>query len=107
MLYRIQGIYEFVQTPSTTKEKLYHGGNYYSAPVVLVKDGAGSWTFYNILRDHLGSIMQITTLEGMPVAEYSYDPWGRMCNPVNQQVHAAKNPNVWISPGPSRPATPT
>jgi len=79
---------------------LYLGGDYYSAPVVLVRDGAGSWTFYNILRDHLGSIMQITTMEGMPVAEYSYDPWGRMRNPVNQQVYAVgSEPELFLGRG--------
>ncbi|MGV8094876.1 MAG: RHS repeat-associated core domain-containing protein [Mangrovibacterium sp.] len=98
--YYIGGVYEFDQTASTTREKLYLGGNYYSAPVVMVKTGTGSWTFYNILRDHLGSIMQITTLDGAPVAEYSYDPWGRMRNPNNQQVYAVgSEPELFLGRG--------
>lgn len=51
----------------------------------MVKTGIGSWTFFNILRDHLGSIIKVTDVAETQVAEYSYDPWGRMRNPNNQQ----------------------
>lgn len=36
----------------------------------------------------------------MPVAEYSYDPWGRMRNPVNQQVYAVgSEPELFLGRG--------
>jgi YD repeat-containing protein len=38
------------------KEKLYLGGNFYSAPAVYVKDNGGNWNIYYLCRDYLGSI---------------------------------------------------
>ena len=35
------------------KEKLYLGGDFYTAPAVYVKDGSGSWQIYYICRDQL------------------------------------------------------
>ena len=46
-----------------------------------------SWTFYNIGRDYLGSITHITTDDGTLVAEYSYDPWGRLRNPATLEIY--------------------
>lgn len=83
--YYIGGRYEIDSTSSTTTERFYLGGDAYSAPMVLLRtsdgNGQGTWTAYNIGRDYLGSITHITTVGGTPVAEYSYDPWGRARNP--------------------------
>ena len=80
--YYIGGRYEIDSTSTTTTERFYLGGDAYSAPMVLVRTGgSGAWTAYNIGRDYLGSITHITTVGGSPVAEYSYDPWGRARNP--------------------------
>ena len=49
--------------------------------MVLVKEGNGSWIPYNIGRDYLGSITHIASVDGILVAEYSYDPWGRLRDP--------------------------
>ncbi len=70
-----------------TKEKLYLGGDFYSAPAVYVKDGSGSWQLYFICRDYLGSITHIANSSGSLVQELSYDAWGRLRNPSNQQVY--------------------
>ena len=64
------------------------GGDAYSAPMVYVRTDNGSWTLYNIGRDYLGSITQIAYANGLPVAEYSYDPWGRLRDPQTLQVYA-------------------
>ena len=69
------------------KEKLYLGGDFYSAPAVYVKDGSGSWQIHYICRDHLGSITHITNSSGSVVQELSYDAWGKLRNPVNQTAY--------------------
>ena len=69
------------------KEKLYLGGNFYTAPAVYVKESGGSWNLYYICRDYLGSITHITNSSGSVVQELSYDAWGRLRNPVNQTAY--------------------
>jgi RHS repeat-associated protein len=64
------------------------GGVAYNAPAVYIRTGSGDWTLHYIHRDHLGSITAITNSSGSKVVEYSYDPWGRQRNPVNQQAYA-------------------
>ena len=70
------------------KEKLYLGGDFYTAPAVYVKEGTGSWNIYYICRDYLGSITHITNSSGSVVQELSYDAWGQLRNPTNQTVYA-------------------
>ena len=79
--YYIGDNYEIDVEDGTVTQRLYAGGTAYSAPMVLVKEGNGSWIPYNIGRDYLGSITHIATVDGILVAEYSYDPWGRLRNP--------------------------
>lgn len=74
-----------------TRELLYLGGDAYSAPMVYVKEYGGNWTLYNIGRDYLGSITNITLDVGFPVAEYSYDPWGRLRDPQTLAIYARGN----------------
>ena len=81
--YYLGGRYEVDVLVGKTVEKLYLGGDYYSAPMVYVKDGNMNWTLYNLGRDYLGSITLVTTAGGFPVAEYSYDAWGCLRNPEN------------------------
>ena len=99
--YYIGGRYEVDSTSTTTTERFYLGGDAYSAPMVLVRTGgSGSWTAYNIGRDHLGSITLITTASGTPVAEYSYDPWGRMRNPADLTIYNVGNePSLFLGRG--------
>ena len=63
------------------------GGDAYSAPAVYVKE-AGLWKMYYICRDYLGSITHIANADGTLKAEYSYDAWGRLRNPVTQAAYA-------------------
>ena len=64
--YYIGGVYEV--DGLTGEERLYIGGDAYSAPAVDVCDADGQWELHYIGRDYLGSI----TL----MAKYGYDAWG-------------------------------
>jgi RHS repeat-associated protein len=86
--YYLGGCYEKdVPASGSTTERLYIGGNAYNAPAVYIRTGSGAWTLHYIHRDHLGSITAITNTAGTKIAEYSFDPWGRQRNPVNQQAY--------------------
>jgi RHS repeat-associated protein len=82
------GDYELDIRPSGTKEKLYLGGDFYSAPAVFVKENTGNWNIYYICRDYLGSITHITNSSGSVIQELSYDAWGRLRNPTNQSAYS-------------------
>ena len=98
--YYAGGRYELDHTSSSTTERLYLGGDAYSAPLVYQKTGSGSWTLYNIGRDYQGSITHIATAGGTLVAEYSYDPWGRMRSPADQTLYAAgSEPDLLLGRG--------
>ena len=98
--YYIGGQYECDVTQSGTKERLYLGGDAYSAPMVLQKVNNGNWTSYNIGRDYLGSITHIATASGTLVAEYSYDPWGRLRNPATQTIYTpGTEPDLFLGRG--------
>ena len=86
--YYIGNQYELDVTPNGTTERLYLGGDAYSAPAVYVKEGSGTWTFYNIGRDYLGNITHIATSDGTLVEENSYDPWGRLRNPETKEIYS-------------------
>ena len=94
--------YEIDVVGNTTKERLYLGGDAYSAPMVYVREGGtnGTWTAYNIGRDYLGSITHIATASGTLVAEYSYDPWGRLRDPATLAVYTVGNePDLFLGRG--------
>ena len=98
--YYIGGQYEYDSTPAGIKERLYLGGDAYSAPMVLQRTNGGSWTAYNIGRDYLGSITHIATSSGTLVAEYSYDPWGRLRNPATQAIYTpGTEPTLFLGRG--------
>ena len=60
----------------------------------------GSWTAYNIGRDYLGSVTHIATTSGTLVAEYSYDPWGRLRSPSTQSIFTPGNePDLFLGRG--------
>ena len=61
-------------------QKLYLGGNFYTAPAVYVKENSDNWQLYYIVRDYLGSITHITNAAGSVIEENSFDAWGRMRN---------------------------
>ena len=82
------------------REILYLGGDAYSAPMVYVKQGYGNWTLYNIGRDYLGNITQIAYANGLPFAEYSYDPWGRLRDPQTLSIYGrGHEPTLFLDRG--------
>ncbi|MBR6269762.1 MAG: RHS repeat-associated core domain-containing protein [Bacteroidales bacterium] len=88
------------QNSVTITRRLYLGGDSYSAPVVYVWNDNSAGTFYNIGRDIQGSITHIATMDGTLVAEYSYDPWGRMRNPSTHELYAAHTePDLMLGRG--------
>ena len=98
--YYIGGRYEYDLGPDGEKERLYLGGDAYSAPMVLQREYDREWNLYNIGRDYLGNITHITTLDGTPVAEYSYDPWGRLRDPETLETYAAgEEPELFLGRG--------
>ena len=111
--YYLGGRYELVETDvydpqakgessiTSTKERLYLGGDAYSAPVVAMRtNNSGNGTYYNIGRDVQGSITHIATMSGTLVAEYSYDPWGRLRNPATHALYDALSaPDLMLGRG--------
>ncbi|MDR1601595.1 MAG: FG-GAP-like repeat-containing protein, partial [Tannerella sp.] len=85
--YCLGGNYETDEGTAGAKEKLYVGGDAYTAPAVYLKQN-GSWSLHYISRDYLGSITHVANSSGAVVQELSYDAWGRLRNPSNQAVYA-------------------
>ena len=72
----------------------------HSTVSAIQKVNNGSWTAYNIGRDYLGSITHIVTSSGTLVAEYSYDPWGRLRNPATQAIYTpGTEPTLFLGRG--------
>ncbi|TYR37429.1 endonuclease [Sphingobacterium phlebotomi] len=95
--YYIGGQYELDATSNI--ERLYLGGDAYSAPAVYVKE-AGSWKIYYICRDYLGSITHIANADGSLKQELSYDAWGRLRNPATQVAFASgSEPTLFLGRG--------
>lgn len=96
--YYLGNCYELDQT-STSKEKLYLFSDFYGAGAVYIKDGSSKGIYY-ILRDYLGSITHIVDANGALVQELSYDAWGRLRNPVTQEVYThEQQPTLFLGRG--------
>ena len=95
------GCYEKdIDAAGTVKQKLYIGGGYYSAPMVYVKVGSGSWQRYFICRDYLGSITHLASSTGSLTQELSFDAWGRLRNPSNHLAYTPGNePALFLGRG--------
>jgi len=84
---------------SVNKQKLYIGGDAYTAPAVYVNQGSG-WVLHYILRDYLGSITHVTNSSGAVTQETSFDAWGRVRNPVNQIAYLPDyEPDLFLNRG--------
>ena len=72
-------------------ERLWLGGGYYGAPVVLEVTDTMSYRY--VMRDHLGSITHVYTAEPIPtlLQELSYDAWGRLRNPDTHEAYTSDN----------------
>jgi RHS repeat-associated core domain len=78
-------------------EKLYIGGDYYSAPAVYVRDNSGSWQIYYIVRDYQGSVTHITDNNGEVIQKLSYDAWGNLRTPTGWAP--GNPPNLFLGRG--------
>ena len=94
------GCYEKDMGAGGTKEKLYLGGDYYSAPAVYVKQGTGSWQLYYICRDYLGSITHLAASTGSLTQELSFGAWGRLRSPASHTAYApGSEPTLFLGRG--------
>lgn len=97
--YYMGDCYELESTSSGNKERLYLGGDYYSAPAVLVKEN-GVEKVYNVLRDNLGSVTHVIAPDDSLAQELSYDAWGRLRDPATLQVFEPGNePELFLGRG--------
>ena len=56
--------------------------------MVYVRDNNSDWVLYDIVRDWQGSITHLVDdSDGTIVAEYSYDPWGRLRDPETLEIY--------------------
>jgi RHS repeat-associated protein len=72
------GNYEKDSTAAGITERIYLGGDAYSAPAVLVRRTGRPDTFFSIGRDYQGSITYLRSKDGQESYEYNYDPWGNV-----------------------------
>ncbi len=86
--YYIGGNYELDVAGNSSKEKLYLGGDAYSAPAVAVRENGEDWVVYYIVRDHLGSITHLFDSNGALKQELSFDAWGNLRNPATHKVYS-------------------
>lgn len=97
--YYLGGCYELNESAQGVKESLYLSGGYYDAPAVCIKSGSVSQVFY-ILRDYLGSVIQVVTANGSLVQELSYDAWGRLRDPDTHDIYKpGKEPELFLGRG--------
>ena len=98
--YYLGGCYERdVDSLSNVTERLYLGGDYYTAPAVLIKDSSEE-SLHFIHRDYLGSITHITDRFGDVEQELSYDAWGRLRDPATLEVYEpGEEPELMIGRG--------
>lgn len=83
--YYLGGCYEKDITPDYTVEKIYlGGGDYYNSGAVFTRSDSIEDVIY-IFRDCLGSITSLG-FQGYSVADFKYDPWGRLCNPYDGKL---------------------
>ena len=97
--YYMGGRYEADMGTSINRQRLYTGGDAYTAPAVYVNQGSG-WVLYYICRDYLGSITHLVNSNGTVAQEYSYDAWGRLRNPANQTAYTpGSEPELLLNRG--------
>jgi RHS repeat-associated protein len=77
------------------KEKLYLGGDFYTAAAVYVRENGGTGQLQYICRDYLGSITHLTNASGTLLQELSYNAWGFAQNPSQWYLY-----NVQTTPEP-------
>lgn len=77
------GDFEMEEHPAAASRKMLH---YISTPAgdvcgVVTADVAGTFEYFGVYTDHLGSIVALTDQTGSLVGRREYDAWGRERNP--------------------------
>lgn len=98
--YYLGNCYEIDQRPpSYQSEKLYLGGDFYTAPVVYMKNGSGNWELHYICRDNLGSITRTIAPTGYVIQELNYDAWGRLRTRNHELYPPEKEQSTFLGRG--------
>ena len=99
--YYIGGRYECdVDSIGSEAERLYIGGDAYTAPAVLISHDGGVGIVNQIVRDYLGSIAYITDDKGYLKQELDYDAWGRLRKPhLETYYEAGSEPELLLGRG--------
>lgn len=97
--YYLGGCYEVETRGGVDILRLYVGGDYYSAPAVLVRRN-GVDSLYYIIRDNIGSIVSIVSAGGTVIEENRFDAWGRILRPTDgQPFDSTHEPNLFLGRG--------
>ena len=84
---------------STTTQYIWIGGSAYSAVAVAKRVGTGSWTVYNVFRDHLGTITHFRNASTGIVEEYNFDAWGRRRDKDSWSYTLTSEPDLFADRG--------
>lgn len=92
VLTRYYGGDNFTHEISTkfTRSLLFVGGDYYHAPAVLAYSSGAPQLLY-LVRDNMGTIVEVTTRNGMSLSRQSFDAWGRHRDPETGEVYNHEN----------------
>jgi len=93
------GSCEREQVGSTVNQYIWIGGDAYSAVAVAKKVNTGSFTVYNIFRDHLGTITHLRNSSTGQVDEFSFDAWGRRRDKDNWGYTVSGDPVLFADRG--------
>jgi RHS repeat-associated protein len=92
------GNYEILNKGLTTQQIHYvEGGDGLCA--IIVKGQFGATDFYFVYKDHLGSLLTLTDINGNVVAEQNFDAWGRKRNPSTWQYASVPAVPSWLYRG--------
>ncbi len=94
------GAYEEQRLPGTTNKVHYVNGPSGLCAMIVQADGVE--TIYYVYKDHLGSIVTLTTEQGgvaTIAAQQNFDPWGRRRNPTDWTYENIPGQPDWLYRG--------
>lgn len=91
------GNYEKQIDANGSREIHYIAGGEGLCAIIVKQNGINN--IYFVYKDHLGSILTITDVNGNVVAEQNFDPWGRYRDPSNWQYATPSQLPAWVYRG--------
>ena len=89
-----------IDSTGNEKERLYIGGDAYSASAVLVSRNGNEGCIYQIMRDYQGSIVYLTYDDGYLMQELEYDAWGCLRSLFSSKYYEeGKEPELLLGRG--------